>query len=94
MQSGFSDAKIKNQFLFTGRKYNCMSVPPTGFFHNHSQDPIIRILHVVFQHDIEVMELTEKSVPALELKSHIDENMVWKYEKLIDGNQFIPCENI
>jgi hypothetical protein len=20
--------------------------------------------------------------------------MVWKYEKLIDGNQFIPCENI
>lgn len=92
----FLDAKIKINGLLLAGNIELHVRSSDWIFHNHSQDPNYQniILHVVFQHDIEVSELTEKSVPALELKSHIDENMVWKYEKLIDGNQFIPCENI
>jgi hypothetical protein len=65
-------------------------------FHNHSQDPNYQniILHVVFQHDIEINLLNEQKVSTLELKSYIDENILRKYEKLINGNQFIACENI
>lgn len=92
----FLDAKIKINGLLLAGNIELHVRSSDWIFHNHSQDPNYQniILHVVFQHDIEVNELTEKSVPALELKNHIDENMVWKYEKLIDGNQFIPCENI
>lgn len=92
----FLDAKIKINGLLLAGNIELHVRSSDWIFHNHSQDPNYQniILHVVFQHDIEVSELTEKSVPALELKNHIDENMVWKYEKLIDGNQFIPCENI
>lgn len=65
-------------------------------FHNHSQNPDYQniILHVVFQNDIEIDELKNKNIPTLELKNYIDENILWKYEKLISGNQFISCENI
>ncbi|WP_278354176.1 DUF2851 family protein [Chryseobacterium gleum] len=65
-------------------------------FHNHSQDPNYQniILHVVFQHDMEIHEHTGKHIPTLELKNYIDENILWKYEKLINGDEFIPCEKI
>ena len=65
-------------------------------FHNHSIDPNYQniILHVVFQHDLEIAELTEQNIPTLELKDHIDTAILWKYEKLISGTQFIPCEHI
>jgi len=65
-------------------------------FHNHSIDPNYQniILHVVFQNDADIDELKNKNIPTLELKDFIDENILWKYEKLISDNQFIPCENI
>lgn len=92
----FLDAKIKINGLVLAGNIELHVRSSDWIFHHHSQDPNYQniILHVVFQHDIEINELTEKSVPALELKNHIDENVVWKYEKLIDGNQFIACENI
>lgn len=92
----FLDAKIKINGLVLAGNIELHVRSSDWIFHHHSQDPNYQniILHVVFQHDIEINELTEKSVPALELKNHIDENVVWKYENLIDGNQFIACENI
>ncbi len=65
-------------------------------FHNHSIDPNYQniILHVVFQNDADIDELKNKNIPTLELRDFIDENILWKYEKLISDNQFIPCENI
>lgn len=65
-------------------------------FHNHSQDPNYQniILHVVFQNDVEIPEFIDKKIPTLELKNFIDEDILWKYEKLINENQFIPCEDI
>ncbi|GEN75129.1 DUF2851 family protein [Chryseobacterium hagamense] len=65
-------------------------------FHNHSIDPNYRniILHVVFQHDLEIEELVEQNIPTLELKEHIDTTVLRKYEKLIGETRFIPCEQI
>lgn len=92
----FLDAKIKINGLVLAGNIELHVRSSDWIFHHHSQDPNYQniILHVVFQHDIEISEFTEKNIPALELKNHIDENVVWKYEKLIDGNQFIACENI
>lgn len=65
-------------------------------FHHHCKDPNYEniILHVVFHHDIEIDEFKSKNIPTLELKDFIDLNIFSKYEKLVSGNYFIPCENI
>lgn len=65
-------------------------------FHHHTHDPNYQniILHVVYQNDLEIDELKKKNVPTLELIHYIDQHILWKYEKLLSGNQFIPCENI
>ncbi|MCS3868059.1 hypothetical protein J3D55_000975 [Chryseobacterium ginsenosidimutans] len=92
----FLTAKIKiNNITFAGN-IELHIKSSDWIFHNHSQDPNYQniILHVVFQNDIEIDELKNKNIPTLELRTHIDENILWKYEKLISGNQFIPCENI
>lgn len=65
-------------------------------FHNHSTDPNYKniILHVVFYNDISIDDFTINNIPTLELKDYIDENILWKYEKLSGENQFLPCESI
>ena len=65
-------------------------------FHQHSGNPEFEnlILHVVFTHDIEIDELNNKNIPTLELKNYIDENLLWKYESLLNENQFIPCSKL
>lgn len=65
-------------------------------FHNHSKDPNYKniILHVVFYNDTPIDEFTINNIPTLELKDYIDENILWKYEKISGENQFIPCERI
>lgn len=65
-------------------------------FHHHSQNPNYQniILHAVYEHDMDIEELKYKNIPTLELKHYIDKDMLWKYEKLLNGNHFIACENI
>ncbi|SDJ86629.1 DUF2851 family protein [Chryseobacterium jejuense] len=92
----FLDSKIKINGVILAGNIELHIRSSDWIFHNHSQDPNYQniILHVVFQHDIEISMLTQQKVPTLELKHYIDENIVWKYERLINGNQFIACENI
>lgn len=92
----FLDAQIKTNGLILAGNIELHVRSSDWIFHNHSQDPNYQniILHVVFQHDMEVCDHTGKGIPSLELKDYIDENIVWKYEKLVNGTQFIPCENI
>lgn len=92
----FLDSKIKINGLVLAGNIELHIRSSDWIFHNHSQDPNYQniILHVVFQHDIEISQLSDQKVPTLELKHYIDENIIWKYERLIDGNQFIACENI
>lgn len=65
-------------------------------FHQHSGNPEFEnlILHVVFNHDLEIDELNKKNIPTLELKNYIDQQLLWKYESLLNENQFIPCASL
>ena len=92
----FLDAKIKTNGLVIAGNIELHVRSSDWIFHNHSPDPNYQniILHVVFQHDLEISEHTEKNVPTLELNKYIDESVIHKYKKFIDGNQFIACEKI
>ncbi|MGU3377193.1 DUF2851 family protein [Chryseobacterium sp. M5A1_1a] len=92
----FLNAKIKINGLILAGNIELHVRSSDWIFHNHSQDPNYQniILHVIFQHDIEITEFIHKNVPTLELKNYIDENILWKYDNLINGKQFIACENI
>ncbi|KMQ66088.1 hypothetical protein ACM46_00540 [Chryseobacterium angstadtii] len=92
----FLNAKIKTKDLIVAGHIELHVRTSDWIFHNHSRDPNYQniILHVVYQNDAEIEDLIRKNVPTLELKDHIDINILWKYEKLINGEQFIPCENI
>lgn len=92
----FLDSKIKINGLVLAGNIELHIRSSDWIFHNHSQDPNYQniILHVVFHHDIEISQLSDQKVPTLELKHYIDENIIWKYERLINGNQFIACESI
>jgi hypothetical protein len=65
-------------------------------FHQHTHDPNYQniILHVVFQHDVEIEEFTDKDIPTLELINYIDERNINKYKEFTNGNQFISCEHL
>lgn len=92
----FLDAKIKINGLVLAGNIELHIRSSDWIFHNHSQDPNYQniILHVVFLHDTEISEFTDKRIPTLELKYYIDENVISKYEKFINGDQFIACEDI
>lgn len=92
----FQMAKIKTNNLILAGNIELHVKSSDWIFHNHSKDPNYQniILHVVFQNDIEIDELKNKNIPTLELKGFIDKNILWKYEKLVNENQFIPCEDI
>lgn len=92
----FLMAKIKiNQVILAGNiELHVRS--SDWIFHQHSKDPNYDniILHVVFQNDADIDELSKKNIPTLELKNHIDENVFEKYEKLLKESQFIACEDL
>ncbi|WPO83230.1 DUF2851 family protein [Chryseobacterium sp. JJR-5R] len=92
----FLDAKVKIRNVMLAGHIELHMKSSDWIFHNHSQDPNYRniILHVVFHHDIDINEFTDKNIPTLELKDYIDEEVLKKYEKLADGNRFIPCEPV
>jgi hypothetical protein len=92
----FLTAKIKINNIILAGHIELHVKASDWIFHNHSHDPNYQnmILHVVYHNDMEIDELKNKNVPTLELKNYIDQNILWKYEKLLSGNQFIACENI
>ena len=59
--------------------------------HKHSDDPNYSnvILHAVWDNDTEL----GLSFPTLELKGLVPKILLHKYELLMQGAQFIPCEN-
>lgn len=64
--------------------------------HQHSKDTAYHnvILHVVYHHNKNIDFLEEKNIPTLELKHHIDADILQKYDLLSTQNQFIPCEKL
>ena len=51
------------------------------------------ILHVVFEHDEEVITQNKSSFPTIELKNYIDTKMLYKYESMMNNQPIIPCQN-
>lgn len=91
----FLDAKIKVVGVTLAGHIELHIKSSDWIFHHHSQDPNYQniILHAVYEHDIDIDELKNKNIPTLELKNYIDQDTLWKYEKLLSGNHFIACEN-
>lgn len=91
----FLEAKIKVGGVILAGHIELHIKSSDWIFHHHSQDPNYQniILHAVYEHDMDIDELKNKNIPTLELKNYIDKDTLWKYEKLLNGNQFIACEN-
>lgn len=65
------------------------------YVHNHEEDSNYDnvILHVVWQHDVEVFQKGNIPIPTLELKNLIDPKLLNSYHNLLGNNhQFINCE--
>jgi hypothetical protein len=62
--------------------------------HHHSDDANYNniILHVVWLHDIEIMDMNSHVLPALELESRVSKILLNKYEELMNASSFIACE--
>lgn len=63
--------------------------------HAHSNDQHFNnvILHVVWNQDVEIMDPAGNNIPTLEMQSRVSKILLEKYQKLMDSNQFISCEN-
>lgn len=63
--------------------------------HQHIRDAAYNnvVLHVVFEHDEDVFTKEMNKLPTLELKGRFNPEIFSNYERLVDGNRRIPCEN-
>lgn len=65
------------------------------YVHNHEIDENYDsvILHVVWEHDVEVFRKTNKSIATLELKNYISKTVLQNYSQLFNENKkWINCE--
>jgi hypothetical protein len=62
--------------------------------HQHEQNENYSnlIVHVVYEHDVEVETHNNSHFPTIELKYHLDKKWLYKYESMMNEQQFIPCE--
>jgi hypothetical protein len=63
------------------------------FLHNHHTDKAYDnvILHVVYEHDKEIQNSKQQTIPCLELKQYLMTGVLEKYENLYKNKQQIPC---
>ena len=67
------------------------------YVHGHEKDINYDsiILHVVWEHDIDVYTKENFVVPTLELSKHLDKNILNNYQRLFSKSQkWINCENV
>lgn len=64
------------------------------FRHGHQTDDAYNniILHVVMNHDKEILDKSGNEVPVLEIKKFFDIALFYKYERIISSKTWIPCE--
>jgi len=66
------------------------------YSHSHETDSKYDsvILHVVWEHDVEIFRSTEQVIETLELKNYISKSLLENYEQLFNKTKkWIPCEN-
>ncbi|OYQ38244.1 hypothetical protein CHU92_05910 [Flavobacterium cyanobacteriorum] len=65
------------------------------YIHNHEQDGAYDnvILHVVWEHDAEVLREDNSEIPVLELQHYVDKSLQDSYRALSATKSWIYCEN-
>ena len=65
------------------------------YVHHHEQDAAYDnvILHVVWEHDVEIFREDNTSIPTLELKKYVASTTLESYERLMVPKRWIFCEN-
>lgn len=61
--------------------------------HHHDQAYENVVLHVVWEEDKPIYRNDGTSLPTLALKGRVDEQLMTKYQKLINNASVIPCEH-
>ncbi len=67
------------------------------YAHNHEKDPAYQnvILHVVWEHDMEVFRSDDTSIPVLCLSDYVDQNVYQNYQALQQASdRWIPCDGM
>lgn len=64
--------------------------------HGHQYDAAYNnvVLHVVYEHDEEIINQLGKPIPTLELRPYIPASVIARYNKLYLGNKWIACETM
>lgn len=64
--------------------------------HKHTGDAAYDnvILHVVWEHDIDILDINEKPIPTLVISKYVDRNLINKYIDLMQNQLSIPCEKL
>lgn len=90
----FSNARLQiNEIEWAG----CVEIhikSSDWYLHNHQDDKAYQnvILHVVWEHNQAILREDGSEIPTLELKNIVSQNLLEKYEQLINNQQIIPCE--
>ncbi|AWG20062.1 hypothetical protein FFWV33_00260 [Flavobacterium faecale] len=64
------------------------------YVHHHERDSAYDnvILHVVWEHDAEILRPDNSEIPVLELKNYVDKNVFVNYQSLVAPKSWIYCE--
>ena len=92
----FKEAKIKiNNTLWAGNVEIHIN-SSHWILHNHSADNNYNniILHIVWNHDVEIKDQNGNNLPTLEMQSRVSNMLLEKYQQLMETSQFIPCEKL
>lgn len=92
----FSLAKIKIENITLVGNIEIHVKSSDWLLHKHDiqEDYQSIILHVVYEHDADIEQLTKAGIPTLELKKYILPDVIKKYSALGNTSHFISCESI
>jgi hypothetical protein len=92
----FTEAKIKIKGTLWAGNVELHVSSSQWNQHKHSVDTNYNniILHVVWNHDIEIKDPNGNNLPTLELQSRVSKLLLEKYKQLMQAPQFIPCEGL
>jgi len=91
----FSEAKIKIGNTILAGNIELHTRSSDWNVHKHTDDKNYGniILHVVWEHDLDIKDINDNMLPTLELNSRVSKILLSKYEQMMNNSIFIPCEN-